>query len=170
MPSFFLCFFFDIFFLSKFWPVDCGLSMWKIMIPIYRLWLHGLYELYGPHCPLSPERPLNLITHTLVKFVADMAEYTNTMFCQIVSITIYLPMFYATVTMKQGGQTLCTSCSGSRILWHYIVNMWYHIYTQRIFTFVKLRLFADEPFIKWYVLYIQGIQHPISYWKSFGNI
>ena len=40
--------------------------MWgKIMIPMYRLWLHGLYELYGPRCPLSPERPLNLITHSL---------------------------------------------------------------------------------------------------------
>ena len=40
--------------------------MWgKIMIPIYGLWLHGLYGLYGPCCPLSPERPLNFITHSL---------------------------------------------------------------------------------------------------------
>ena len=39
--------------------------MWgKIMIPIYRLWLHGLYGLYGPRCPLSPKRPFNLITHS----------------------------------------------------------------------------------------------------------
>ena len=37
----------------------------KIMIPMYRLWLHGLYGLYGPRCPLSPDRPLNLITHSL---------------------------------------------------------------------------------------------------------
>ena len=37
--------------------------MWgNIMISMYRLWLHGLY---GPRCPLSPERLLNLITHTL---------------------------------------------------------------------------------------------------------
>ena len=34
----------------------------KIMIPTYRLWLHSLY---GPRCLLSPERPLNLITHSL---------------------------------------------------------------------------------------------------------
>ena len=63
-----VCFFFNVFFLkSKLWPVDCGLSMWgKIMIPMYRLWLHGLYGLYGPRCPLSPERPLNLITHSLL--------------------------------------------------------------------------------------------------------
>ena len=40
------------------WPVDCGLSMWgKIMIPMYKLWLHSWYGLYGPRCPLSPERP-----------------------------------------------------------------------------------------------------------------
>ena len=46
--------------------VDCGLSMWgKIMIPMYRRWLHGLYGLHGPRCPLSPERPLNWITHSL---------------------------------------------------------------------------------------------------------
>ena len=37
--------------------------MWgKIMIPMYRLWLYGLY---GPQCPMSPERLLNLITHSL---------------------------------------------------------------------------------------------------------
>ena len=30
----------------------------------YRLWLHGFYGLYGPRCPLTPERPLNLITHS----------------------------------------------------------------------------------------------------------
>ena len=40
--------------------------MWgKIIIPIYRLWLHGLYGLYGPCCLLSPERLLNFITHSL---------------------------------------------------------------------------------------------------------
>ena len=31
-------------------------SMWgKIMIPMYRLWLHGLHGLYGPWCLLSPK-------------------------------------------------------------------------------------------------------------------
>ena len=47
----FAMFFFNSFFLkSKLWPVDCVLSMWgNIMIPMYRLWLHGLY---GPRCLL----------------------------------------------------------------------------------------------------------------------
>ena len=35
-------------------PVDCVLSVWgKIMIPMYRLWLHVLYGIDGPRCPLS---------------------------------------------------------------------------------------------------------------------
>ena len=37
--------------------------MWgKIIIPMYRLWLHSLYGLYGPWCPLSPKRLMNLIS------------------------------------------------------------------------------------------------------------
>ena len=37
--------------------------MWgKIIIPMYRLWLHGLYGLYVPRCPLSPKRLINLIS------------------------------------------------------------------------------------------------------------
>ena len=40
--------------------------MWgKITIPMYRLWLHGLYGLYGPRCPLSSKRPINLISLSL---------------------------------------------------------------------------------------------------------
>ena len=39
--------------------------MWgKQMIPIYRLWLHSLYGLYGPCHPLSPERLKNVIIHS----------------------------------------------------------------------------------------------------------
>ena len=37
--------------------------MWgKIIIPMYRLWLNGLYGLYGPRCPLFSKRPINLIS------------------------------------------------------------------------------------------------------------
>ena len=37
--------------------------MWgKIIIPMYMLWLHSLY---GPRCPLSPKRPINLISLSL---------------------------------------------------------------------------------------------------------
>ena len=40
--------------------------MWgKIIIPMYRLWLNGLYELYGPRCPLFSKRPINLISLSL---------------------------------------------------------------------------------------------------------
>ena len=41
--------------------------MWgKIIIPMYRLWLHSLYGLYGPWCPLSPKRLINLISLCLL--------------------------------------------------------------------------------------------------------
>ena len=37
--------------------------MWgKIIIPMYRLWLNSLYGLYGPWCPLSSKRLINLIS------------------------------------------------------------------------------------------------------------
>ena len=40
--------------------------MWgKIIIPMYRLWLNGLYGLYGPRYPLSSKRPINLISLSL---------------------------------------------------------------------------------------------------------
>ena len=69
------------------------LSMWgKIMIPInlqariilsgewipmYRLWLHGLYGLYRHRCLLSPERPLNLITHSLLLFIRQSQAWLS---------------------------------------------------------------------------------------------
>ena len=48
------------------WIVACRL--WVIYVREDRLWLHSLYGLYGPRFPLSPERPLNLITHSLVAY------------------------------------------------------------------------------------------------------
>ena len=48
-------------FIVAWWP-----NMWgKIIIPMYRLWLNGLYGLYGPRCPLFSKRPINLISLSL---------------------------------------------------------------------------------------------------------
>ena len=47
----------------------------EVDIPMYRLRLQGLYGLYGPHCLLSPERPLNLITHSFTGEVDSMHCY-----------------------------------------------------------------------------------------------
>ena len=41
------------------------LSVLHKLIPMYRLWLHSLYVLHGPRCPLSQKRLLNLITPSL---------------------------------------------------------------------------------------------------------
>ena len=43
----------SLYFVSCLWPVYCVLSMWgKIIIPMHTSWLHGLYGLHGPRCPL----------------------------------------------------------------------------------------------------------------------
>ena len=72
-------------------PLFLFVSWGKIMIPMYRLWLHGLYGLYGPHCPLSPERPLNLITHSLVPVtIIDMILDNNILSQRIVEHRSYM--------------------------------------------------------------------------------
>ena len=52
--------------------------MWgKIIIPMYRLWLNGLYGLYGPWCPLSSTRPINSISLSLSQPFKSMPVYTG---------------------------------------------------------------------------------------------
>ena len=52
--------------------------MWgKIIIPMYRLWLNGLYGLYGPRCPLSSKRPINLISLSLSRWFAQSFVQTQ---------------------------------------------------------------------------------------------
>ena len=45
------------------------------------LWLHGLYRLYGPR-PLSPDRLLNLITHSLCWKLSS--GFTSVLFCMLI--------------------------------------------------------------------------------------
>ena len=52
--------------------------MWgKIIIPMYRLWLHDLYGLYGPRCPLSPKKAdkLNLSLSAIAVMLAVSCYY-----------------------------------------------------------------------------------------------
>ena len=65
---------------SLLWSVDCVLSIWgKIRIPMCRLWLHCLYGLHGPQCPLSQKRLLNLLTHSLIQwdFLLHLQDYNS---------------------------------------------------------------------------------------------
>ena len=49
--------------------------MWgKIIIPMYRSWLNGLYGLYGPRCPLFSKRPRNLISLSLSHLAVVFAQ------------------------------------------------------------------------------------------------
>ena len=91
--------------ISFFEMVDCGLSIWgKIMIPVYGLWLHGLYGLYRPRSPLSPERPLNLSTHSLVP--PDLQSHiiaASRLFQNIINLwkPIHLPYPYCCTALMQ---------------------------------------------------------------------
>ena len=81
------------------------LSMWvNIIVPMYRLWLHSLYGLYGPHHPLSPERPLNLITH----FIVDKIVWLSISFAYIDALTIgvFFLSFHITITLAIGKSCL----------------------------------------------------------------
>ena len=50
--------------------------MWgKIIITMYRLWLNGLYGLYGPRCPLFSKRPINLISLSLSSFFVNIDSW-----------------------------------------------------------------------------------------------
>ena len=65
----------------------------KIMIPMYRLWLHGLYGLYGPPCPLSPERLINLITYSLTHF--------SPYFLLVGLLLQYLSLFWSRLSIRE---------------------------------------------------------------------
>ena len=51
------------------WPLHCVLSLWgKIINPMYRLWLHGLYGLHGPGfcCPRKAVKLNHSLNHLWV--------------------------------------------------------------------------------------------------------
>ena len=58
--------------------------MWgKIIIPMYRLWLNGLYGLYGPRCPLFSKRPINLISLSLSEIIYTSHGRMNPLWNQL---------------------------------------------------------------------------------------
>ena len=68
----FFLYYFNCFFLRLI--ITCRL--WVIYVRedilMYRLWLNGLYGLYGPRCPLSSKRPINLISFSLLFLVNNI--------------------------------------------------------------------------------------------------
>ena len=52
----------------------CVLSMWgKIMVPMYRLWLHGLYGIHGPQKAVKLNHlPMHSPTHSLTSTVGEL--------------------------------------------------------------------------------------------------
>ena len=117
--TFFVYYFSFFFFLGLLLPVDCGLSMWgKMIIPMYRLRLHGLYGLYGPRCPLSPKRPINLISLSPI----DSLTATRLRLCNSLRIIVdmillpvglpsgYLPWYIMVSLASIKSHSFMTSC------------------------------------------------------------
>ena len=79
------------------------------MIPMCRLRLHSLYRIYGPCCPLSPEKSLNLITHSLFSSLGPsdcmwQHRYRSTLTHQVMACCLtaprhYLNQFWLIITM-----------------------------------------------------------------------
>ena len=53
----------------------------KIIIPMYRLWLHALYGQYGPQCPLIPKKADKLKLSISLHF--DMVQYNTVLYAGI---------------------------------------------------------------------------------------
>ena len=81
--------------------------MWgKIIIPMYRLWLNGLYGLYGPWCPLSSKRPINWISLSL------KGVDTNSIFCGGCSSWIHKKYSGITGCLKSDASFMCKWYTG----------------------------------------------------------
>ena len=133
-----------------------------MMIPMYRLWWHGLY---GRGCLLSPERPLNLITHLsathpLIKSVLCYKQnFTNIV--KLCNQTGMIYLAYTIVVWPQAKQWLWVYVSFTVIgRWSVNITSWwsYNVIIQPlVYHFV-------------YVFYITGYQYILSFlqeWKLF---
>ena len=56
--------------------------------------LHGLYGLYGPRCPLSPERPFNLITHSLAQDIQNFHGVEDIILYQHLNNTTFMHQLF----------------------------------------------------------------------------
>ena len=110
--------------------------MWrKIIISMYRLWLHSLYGLYGPRCPMSPKRPIDLISLCLVFFVRLCLSYQTvsivTILCGNCCFQYQLCLF--TIFFSQYHEFLC-NIAQVYFTWYLLINillidsgMWFHM-------------------------------------------
>ena len=105
--------------------------MWgKIIIPMYRLWLHGLYGLYGPRCPLSPKRPINLISLSLSAIAVMLAVSCYYLFRKSVGYvyefgsTKYLVKLKSYLRGKDYFVLQRYSVTGNGCLWGKVPGIW----------------------------------------------
>ena len=123
--------------------------MWgKIIIPMYRLWLHGLYGLYGSQCPLPPpqkkkkkkkKKQTNLISPSLSHRRQSQTDgWKNTLWFWMDSLYFLRHRFW-----PQGGRSL----------------LWMRITSKELATPIKFQLFRWSI---WSILPTFNIAH--VYW------
>ena len=93
--------------------------MWgKIIIPMYRLWLHGLYGLYGPWCPLSAKSLINLISLSLSLPLVMLLTGDN---LGGILFETFLNFFYSKLCFSKTYYWSCHTChQNSWAIWRYV--------------------------------------------------
>ena len=111
---------------------------------MYRLWLQGLYGLYGPRCPLSQNRTINLISLPLVKLISQYKRL-----CTVDQRTFIVPLI-SECNILNGIAKLVMLHKKTCVLYHdYLVGLTVCIMKQRM----------DAKFIFWgYILVLKTNQ------------
>ena len=125
----------------RLWIEDCVLFMWgKIMTPMYRLWLHGVYERCGPRCPLSPKRLLR--PDTGVKMDLNGSHFRYWLECAMIVIE---PPIFILSTNKMLYRTLnvlfCLFCD---TMYTYVFVIWHKNRKKRVWTHAFCRSWSPE--------------------------
>ena len=147
--------------------------MWgKIIIPMYRLRLNGLYGLYGPRCPLFSKRPINLISLSLslgaytkrslnLKFLYHIKKFVwkNTMFGVCYNVNYANPVY--------GVATICHQVRwlrwGHPSLFHTATSLliWYKMFCVRDISYRLIRI----EFINMFSVYAKSGTHSRINWQ-----
>ena len=106
---------------------------------MYRLWLHGLCGLYGPRCPLSPKRPINLIS--LFNGVIDIVaiEIISIVIAVAVAVVIIIIIFNRTIIITIIITTIIIILT---IIINAIVKL---VFTEMRFDFIPRIIWSNWP-------------------------
>ena len=126
--------------------------MWgKIIIPMYRLWLNGLYGLYGPRCPLFLKRPINLISLSLNMFKTNITRWCNSKQCA--SLDVFWKSRFAASCLSFISNW-CAWCGNDDLFHQITANSYiYSFFLDLIYEFIRL-FFLSPCILYWTAFYV----------------